>query len=90
MVKSSSIPLNVVRCVEGINATSLTVQGDSGSPIFQDDKVVAVCKGWGLYEQKLAGERVRLLTNTFISIAPYTSWIDSIISPSTAVGKETV
>ncbi len=80
MVSMDAVPSSVVYPLQ--KSTSINVKGDSGSPIFQDGKVVALSKGWVLYE--LTKLSVRTFVNEFLLLEPYIPWVNTVMASGNA------
>ncbi len=79
MIRDGAIPAGSVRTVG--RSTSIFANGDCGAPLLQDGRVVAICSGWNLHVGSLgeARERVHVLANELIPVAPYITWISDIL-----------
>lgn len=78
VIRNAILPTQIIDVFGG--AQSMLATGDAGSPLLQNDCVVAIANGWDLFKASCGSKDVHILSNTFTPLAPHMAWIDDIIT----------
>lgn len=78
VIRHAILPTQILDIFGG--AQSMLTTGDSGSPLLQNDRVVAIANGWDLFKASCDSKDVHILSNTFTTLAPHMAWIDDIVT----------